>query len=618
MAPDLDDVDITGVDEHPPDASVKLYGPPGTGKTTQSAARVARLIRDYGYTLADVSWCTYRRSLAVETLERLAGWGVIDGDELANPTKGATRYISTTHAVANRVVGGAGDVAKWGHKKDFCKKRNIRLSKNKPWDEPPGELLFNTFTYMANNLLNPHSQQDRNEVPMIDDLRAKWRGDVGAAWDDWQAYKSKKNIIDYYEMLKAPLRQGAATGCDILVVDEYHDATPLMAKLSEFWAERAEIVIIAGDPNQVVNSYAGADPVFYHRLDYPEIELPIAWVRPPYEHWYVAKNLLAHAHTPPGVEIRNRGQFHEGPSPSFTYAENKGWRVPEPSEKHGPVWFVDEYGQQTMFLSRTQKQADGVAHALEKAGVLFQTQSSMDRAGWEPAAAPDDMNPRTAIYNALQKLRGFKQADATGGGLSKYQDGSGKALTTVGFAPAEAAALLNHVNAKYLAQSRKETKEIAGSILDEEEHPSAADLRMYVEPVFWDMYTQGAGSVRHLLKGNLTDRDREALAPALRRNTGPLDDVPTKVYTIHASKGNEAENVVVYDGVTRRIQEEMETDPAARKNEWRTWYVALTRSSKNMFVLRDGFEWTHSFLPDSLVDSAQEGYEAAESAGVTA
>ena len=43
---DLDDLDVAGIDDVPVTESVRLHGPPGTGKTTQSAARVGKLLRD--------------------------------------------------------------------------------------------------------------------------------------------------------------------------------------------------------------------------------------------------------------------------------------------------------------------------------------------------------------------------------------------------------------------------------------------------------------------------------------------------------------------------------------------------------------------------------------------
>jgi len=101
----LADVDIAGIDDYPADSSVKLNGPPGTGKTTNAAARVARLIRDHDYSIADVCWVTYRKSLAMDTLRRLARWGVVSDEEMATPADGPTKFIGTAHAVANRTVG---------------------------------------------------------------------------------------------------------------------------------------------------------------------------------------------------------------------------------------------------------------------------------------------------------------------------------------------------------------------------------------------------------------------------------------------------------------------------------------------------------------------------------
>jgi DNA helicase-2/ATP-dependent DNA helicase PcrA len=72
--------------------------------------------------------------------------------------------------------------------------------------------------------------------------------------------------------------------------------------------------------------------------------------------------------------------------------------------------------------------------------------------------------------------------------------------------------------------------------------------------------------------------------------------LPVKVYTIHASKGGEAEWVFLYDGVTKTIKDENLMDPDARANEDRVWYVATTRAKEGLVVLRDGFDWTYDYI----------------------
>lgn len=607
----LTDIEITGIEEHPADDSVKLNGPPGTGKTTESAARVARLLDDHDYTLNDVLWSTYRHSLAMETLERLAGWGVIPESELSDPTDGATRYIATTHAVANRMVGGIGDMVTWYDKKQFAEERNLRFEKRNPWDDPPGQLLFQVFDYAANNLLNLHEQTDREQVPMLEDLEDRYPGDIARAFDDWQDHKAQNEKFDFWEQLRAPIDRDLSPNKDVVVIDEYHDATPLMAKLSERWIAQAEVAIVAGDPLQVVNTYAGADPEFFERLDLPEVRLPTAHNRPPRQHWGAATAVLENAHARPDVEIDNSGSFHAGESPRFSHTSGSGWNVPSPDAARSPGYMVEEYGTDMMFLTRTQRQAAGVARALEKAGILFEVQNSMDVDGW---GAKEDMSERTALYNALQRLDGV--GTDTNSGLLAYSDDSGRRPEDVRLRAREAAAILDHANHQYLSESRSDTTAAANDILDDGAIVAGDELADHVTREFWDVYTRCEGSVRHLNKSagstagsTIVDRDAEAIKAALQRNDEPVRGVDTKVYTIHASKGSEAKNVVVYDGITQTIADGMLDSEETRKNEYRTWYVALTRSRANLFVLRGGFEWTDAFLPETLVAAAQRAHE---------
>lgn len=608
---DLPDFEIIGADDYPTTTSVKLNGPPGTGKTTQCALRVGTLLEEHGYHLSNVLWATYRKSLAMDTLDRLNGWGVIPDAEMANPSEGATRHISTMHAIATRLVGGELDVVTGGDRRAFAKERGLRYEKRNAWDDPPGRLLFQVFDYAANNLLNIHDPADREQIPMIPDLQEQYPGDVARAWDNWQDYKAQNEKIDFWEQLTAPLDRDVTPPHEVVVIDEYHDAYPLMAELAEEWISSAEIAIVAGDPLQVVNTYTGARPEFYRRVDLPEVLLDVTH-RVTEEAWAAATRVLSNAHTPPPVKRKRSGSFTVGKSPAFSYVDGEGWRAPGPDVAQSPGWMVESYGEDMMFLTRTRQQADGVCFALEKAGILYQTQESI-RDGW---GARDGMAERTALYNALQRLRGVEPGDRAGFGLDAYSDTDGRTPGDVTLRAREAAAILDHAQAKHLSQSRPETTETANRIDAAEKDVSGGDLREFVEPEFWRVYSRAHGSTRHLITSSaakegerLTDRDREALRAALKRNNTPVRSVDTKVYTIHASKGGEAKSVVVYDGITNRIAKAMEESESERRNEYRTWYVALTRASANTFLLRGGFNWIQDgILPPNLLSVAEEAH----------
>lgn len=591
---DLADVEIDGIDDHPANESVRLHGPPGCGKTTQSAARVARLIQDHGYEIGDVAWATYRRSLAVDTLTRLAEWDIIEDEQLDDPAKGDTRFIGTTHAIANRSMSDLPAPADGRDRIDFCDKRDLRYKSRRPWEDGIGELLFEAFSWLKRNRLDPSNADDVRQWSGYSDLRERWDGDISAVWRDWEDYKAQRDLIDYYEMLERPLEQGTAPPCPVLVVDEYHDATPLMAALSEMWADAAEVVIVAGDPHQVVNAYDGADPMFFEQLDYPKVLLDTTY-RVPEENWRLATTMLAHAHSPPPVERTGGGYIDEYLSPEFRYDYGTDeWTVPDPGVEAAPVWLHERYDGNTLYLTRTKMQAAGVARALDKAGVIYGSQA--DIVGWNAGS------DRLQLHNALQRCGRVTAADfQSKGGITQYTS-SGIDPASVELPVAEAITLLEYTDANYLAQSRTETVEIAHELRSEQVRVSLTNLDEYVEQEFWEKHTAGAASVGRLLKGQLDDNDRRALRGALERYDSAVEpgEQTAEVMTVHASKGKGATNVVVYDGTSPRAAEEMQTSDAARDNEYRTWYVALTRASKRLCIMRSAFDWTVPIIPEHL------------------
>jgi DNA helicase-2/ATP-dependent DNA helicase PcrA len=95
------------------------------------------------------------------------------------------------------------------------------------------------------------------------------------------------------------------------------------------------------------------------------------------------------------------------------------------------------------------------------------------------------------------------------------------------------------------------------------------------------------------------------------------DELPTQVLTIHASKGQESEQVVLYDGITRTVAQSMRDNAEACRNEYRTWYVALTRAKERLHLMRGAFDWTGEFLPAGLLETVcdalqPDGDEGAE------
>ena len=63
------------------------------------------------------------------------------------------------------------------------------------------------------------------------------------------------------------------------------------------------------------------------------------------------------------------------------------------------------------------------------------------------------------------------------------------------------------------------------------------------------------------------------------------NDARVELSTIHSAKGGESENVIIILDNTKMIRESAEKNQEKQDEEHRVWYVGVTRSRQNLYIM---------------------------------
>jgi superfamily I DNA/RNA helicase len=84
----------------------------------------------------------------------------------------------------------------------------------------------------------------------------------------------------------------------------------------------------------------------------------------------------------------------------------------------------------------------------------------------------------------------------------------------------------------------------------------------------------------------LTDSQITYMRLLLLNNENVTEDPRITVSTIHGAKGGEATNVVLFLNETANTIKGAKRSIAKRDEEYRVWYVGITRSAKNLYLIK--------------------------------
>ena len=260
----------------------RLFGGPGSGKTTALLDRVEDILDQDGVTVDDILLVSYTRAAAAEVRERLAERQGVSPRSLRG-------NVCTMHAKAYDLLNlSRGDVVGESDKKNFCEEFGLpyedeyegaarrtarsttlgnkviatsqwlqRTSRDvSDWYDVPFQ--WNVEKVRLPPDIDPNAQEGNKYTPTwpSDDDRF----DVPEAIRGWRAYKGEHELVGFADMLERVTQRALVPDVDYLVIDEFQDITTLQYDVYESWKPHVKGVLIAGDDDQVVYAWQGADP----------------------------------------------------------------------------------------------------------------------------------------------------------------------------------------------------------------------------------------------------------------------------------------------------------------------------------------------------------------------
>ncbi len=581
----------------------RLFGGPGSGKTTALLNQVEEIFEeDPSIEVDDILVVSYTRAAANEVRERLS-------ERLDVSERSLQGNVCTMHAKAYNLLNLSRDqVVSDGDKKAFCEEYGLDYE-----DEYEGSLRRTARSTTIGNKVISTSQwlqrtcrdvSDWYDVPFhwnVEKVRLPpeidphslegnkytptWssednRIDVPEAIRAWRAYKGEHDLIGFADMLERVHQRSLVPPADYLFIDEFQDITLLQYKVYQEWKPNMEQVCIAGDDDQVVYAWQGADPRLLLDEEGKDIILDTSY-RLPSRILQTCQRAIRH------IEYRQAKDL-------------------QPRKEGGTVETLQNPAIRTLIqdVKRTVESSDETVMILFRARYqMFEFIDEFINEGMRFQAMTDQRMWTDRLIGFADAVESIEQGES----INLWQARRlAEMLAASAFGTNERSDLYDALD-----EIEEETPE------DTPERSISVDAEVIKE---YAPFMPGPESASEMIQ-RVNNFQQRSLAAYFANET--YQDIPpdrVRVGTIHSAKGREADHIYLSTDLTEKVVEQMAASideqstvpgieeftkdsnpvPVLTDNERRVFYVGMSRARERL-VLMEGLVSGAPVLPIDVI-----------------
>ena len=240
--------------------TIKIFGPPGTGKTYQLLRRIKYFLKK-GVSPHQIAYFSFTNKAVDETIERIAA-------SLPGYKPDDFSYFSTIHSFARSqfsnipVLDPNDDMMQFHSDYGTVKVGYMQGYEDQKVFNNWSLRIYDRARNMKQDPIALYKQQQKKNVRLPQFIS------IIAAYERFKSFEVEPGIrqndrLDFTDMLQKFIEEGHVPKFKVLMIDEAQDLTPLQWDVVIKLAKEAEVVYLAGDDDQAIYEWNGAEVDYF-------------------------------------------------------------------------------------------------------------------------------------------------------------------------------------------------------------------------------------------------------------------------------------------------------------------------------------------------------------------